>query len=62
MKPLYRRLFMLVQQCQFQMDKLAYSLYMRLIEDELSENLPEDDTAELAPRENAVHLPRRELH
>jgi predicted nucleotide-binding protein len=61
MKRLYRRLLMIVQWLQCKLDDLAFALYLRAIDDELSE-YTEDDTAELAPRDNSVHLPRRELH
>lgn len=61
MKPLYRRLFLIVQRLQCNLDDLAFALYLRALDDELSE-YEEEDTAELAPRDNSVHLPRRELH
>jgi hypothetical protein len=60
-KPLYRRLFLIVQRLQCKLDDLAFALYLRAIDDELTE-YAEEDTAELAPRDNSVHLPRRELH
>jgi predicted nucleotide-binding protein len=60
-KPLYRRLFLIVQRLQCKLDDLAFALYLRAIDDETSE-YAEEDTAELAPRDNSVHLPRRELH
>jgi hypothetical protein len=52
---------MIVQWLQCKLDDLAFALYLRAIDDETSE-YAEEDTAELAPRDNSVHLPRRELH
>jgi hypothetical protein len=61
MKTIYRRLLLLVQWIQCKLDDLAFYLYLRAIDDETSE-YAEEDASELAPRDNSVHLPRRELH
>jgi hypothetical protein len=62
MKPIYAMLFQFIQWYAFKVDQVAYWLYLRLIDYELDDEEQFENTSELAPRNNSVHIPRRELH